>query len=150
MSGKTKPLIFASLLLLVTNPVYAEVYKWVDEDGNVIYGDKPVSKDKADKVEIKKAPKQDASIKERQKKQQKLLNVLQDERDEKIAAEEEEQKRIAEQEQECTRVRKELNEMKRASFLYEETDDPNNPKIISDEEREAEQERYENFLNENC
>jgi hypothetical protein len=37
-----KQLIFSLLLSLCLTPVYAKVYKWVDEEGNVQYGDRPV------------------------------------------------------------------------------------------------------------
>jgi len=43
----------------------------------------------------------------------------------------------------CADARRELQEIKDASYLYRETDDPNNPAIITDEEREAEQLKYE-------
>lgn len=64
---------------------------------------------------------------------------MQEERDEKFAAE-----------QECSRVRKELKKIKEASFFHEDTDDPYNPKIVSDEERKAEENKYQDYLKDIC
>jgi hypothetical protein len=41
-----------SLYILLQTPVSAEIYKWVDEDGQVHYGDQPVGSD-AEKVNIR-------------------------------------------------------------------------------------------------
>jgi uncharacterized protein DUF4124 len=137
------------LFIFQINIAYSEVYKWTDENGKTIYGDRPVSSD-ADKIKIKKRPKQDQHYQKRYKKQQKLLEVMQEERDEKIALKNEELEKKKKQEQQCAKLKKELLEAKNAGFLYEETDDPDNPRIYSDEERKAEQNIYEEYINENC
>ncbi len=62
----------------------AEVYKWIDENGKVVYGDKPTSSD-ASKIKIKKAPVQDSVVQQRNEKQNKLLDVIQEEREERNA-----------------------------------------------------------------
>ncbi len=46
-------IITASLCLILQTPSYAGVYKWVDQDGQVHYGDKPANPD-ADKISIRK------------------------------------------------------------------------------------------------
>ncbi|MGB1799999.1 MAG: DUF4124 domain-containing protein, partial [Gammaproteobacteria bacterium] len=75
-------LFFFCFILL--NSAHAEVYKWIDENGKTVYGDKPVSEN-ANVVEIKKKPAPDETYQKRIEKQQKLLDVMQDERAEKIA-----------------------------------------------------------------
>ena len=42
------------LLLLIAIPLasFAEIYKWIDADGHVHYGDAPKEKDKAEKVAL--------------------------------------------------------------------------------------------------
>ncbi|MCZ6802661.1 MAG: DUF4124 domain-containing protein [Proteobacteria bacterium] len=137
-----------TIQLFCLNTAYSEVYKWTDEDGKVVYGDKPASNN-ADKIIIKNTtPKQDKHFQERQKKQQKLLDVLQEERNEKIALKKEEKEK--KEKQKCAEIRKELQETKNASHLYEKTDDPNNPKIVSDERRKIVEEKYKNYIKENC
>lgn len=41
------------LLLLVSSPVSAAIYKWTDSDGNVHFGDKPVDQSSATELKIK-------------------------------------------------------------------------------------------------
>lgn len=50
-----KNLVFFSILLtqLFIGVVNAEVYKWVDSDGNVHFGDRPDENTKAEKIDIK-------------------------------------------------------------------------------------------------
>lgn len=150
MLGKFSINILIIFQLIMSPSAVAGVYKWVDEDGNVIYSDKPVSGKDADQVTIRKAPEQDRHSKERYKKRQRLLDVLQEERNEKITAAREKRKKLAEQEQKCSALRKKLAKLKQASALYEKTDDPNNPKILTDEERKAAEEKYRQYLAENC
>lgn len=141
-------LLFFCFFLQI-NIAYSEVYKWKDENGKTVYGDKPLSEN-ADVIKIRKKPTADKSYLERIEKQQKLLDVMQDERDEKLAKEKEEQEKKEQQQQQCAELRKELQETKNASMLYEETDDPDNPRILSDKERQAEEEKYKKYIKENC
>ncbi len=137
------------LFLTYLNTSWSEVYKWIDEDGKVVYGDKPASSN-ADKIKIKNAPAKDENYQERYKKQQKLLDVMQEERDEKIALIKEEKEKKEKQKLKCAGIIKELQGLKDAGFLYEETDDPYNPKIVSDEQRKIEEAKYEKYIKENC
>jgi hypothetical protein len=137
------------LFLFCGSHTNAEVYKWIDENGKVVYGDNPTSTD-ADKIKIKSAPVQDPAVQGRNERQNKLLNVMQQERDERNALKEEEKGKKEEQMKICANARRELQEIKDASYLYRETDDPNNPAIITDEEREAEQLKYEKYIKKNC
>ena len=139
------------LLQLIMSPVLAaDVYKWIDENGNVVYGDKPVSKKDAGKVKIKQTAGQEAFSKERYEKRQRLLDVLEEERDEKITAAQENKKKQAKQKETCARLKTELTRLKQAGVLYKKTDDPKNPKIFTEEEKQAEEEKYRNYLDKNC
>jgi len=144
-----KTLLLIIFFLIQAIAVHAEVYKWIDEDGKIVYGDKPAS-DNSDKININKTPKQDNDYQKRYKKQQKLLEVMQEERDEKIALKKEENEKKEKQEQQCAELRKELQETKNARLVYKETDDPTNPRVYTDEERKAEEEKFEKYIKENC
>jgi uncharacterized protein DUF4124 len=144
-----KVLLFISLFLLQINTAWSEVYKWIDENGKTVYGDKPVSNN-ADKIKIQHPPKQDKHYLERYKKQQKLLNVMQEERDEKITVQKEENEKKEEQKLKCAGLIKELQEMKNSRLLYKDTGDPDNPKIYSEEERNTEERKYEKYIKQNC
>ena len=142
-------ILFLLTQLFYLNTAWSDVYKWIDADGKVVYGDKPVSEN-ADKIKINNAPKQDAESIQRLEKQQKLLDVMQEERDEKITLKKKEQEKKVQLKQYCAKASKKLQEIIDAGFLYEKTDDPYNPKIISDEERKIEKEKYEKYIKENC
>ena len=43
-------ILFISLMAILAGPVLAEVYKWVDEQGNVHFGDKPKDRELAEKL----------------------------------------------------------------------------------------------------
>lgn len=135
--------------LLYFNTAFSEVYKWVDADGKVVYGDKPAT-DNAEKIKIKNAPEKNQQDQERVKKQQKLLNIIQEERDEKISLKKEEKEKKDQQKLKCAESIKKLQETKDASFLYEKTDDRDNPIFLSDEERKIEEENYEKHIKKNC
>lgn len=142
-------ILFFSSPLLYSNTAFSEVYKWVDDDGEVFYGDKPDT-DNAEKIKIKNTPEKDQQYQERLKKQQKLLNVIQEERDEKISLKKEENENKELQKLKCTEIVKELQEIKDANFLYEKTDITNNPRFLSDEEREYRVEKYEKYIQKYC
>ena len=144
--GKYFIIIF--FLFCVSN-ANSEVYKRIDENGKIVYGDKPTSSD-ADKIKIKSAPVQDPVVQGRNEKQNKLLNVMQQERDERNVLKKEEKGKKEEQMKICAEARKALQEIKDASFLYRPTNDPNNPVIITDEERKAEKLNYEKYIKKNC
>jgi len=127
----------------------AEVYKWIDENGKIVYGDKPISSD-ASKIKIKRAPVQDPVLQQRNERQNKLLDVMKQERDERDALKKEEKEEKDKQKKMCEDARKELQEIKDASFLYQKTDDPNNPIIMSDQERKVEELRFEKYIKKNC
>lgn len=145
----SKIILLITLFFLQINIVYSEVYKWIGEDGKTIYSDKTTSNN-AEKIKIKKSSKQDKQYQQRYKKQQKLLNVMQEEREEKIALKKEAQEKKRKQKIKCAGIIKELQEMKDAGLFYEKTEDPYNPKIYTDEERKAEEEKYAKYIKENC
>ncbi len=137
------------LLSMLASPANAEVYKWTDERGNVVYGDKPQSSE-AKQVIIKKSPGADSDYNERLMKRKKILDVFQEERQEKKEQQQQAAAEKAERQKECTRLIAELQDMQSASYLYEDTDDPLNPRIVSDQERQQEEKKYQDYIDKNC
>lgn len=129
--------------------VVAEIYKWTDDNGNVVYGDKPDSS-KAKTIKIKKAPPTDQKYQQRLDKRQRLLDTMDDEREARLAEEKQMAEREALQEERCKRVQADLTRMQSASYLYEETNDPFNPTILTDAQRKQKQQKYRKYLDENC
>ncbi|MEQ8937161.1 MAG: hypothetical protein RLT30_00510, partial [Gammaproteobacteria bacterium] len=102
------------------------------------------------KIIIKKAPPTDQKYQQRLDKRQRLLETMDDEREARLAEEKQMAERKALQEERCKRVQADLTRMQSASYLYEETDDPLNPTILSDAQRKEEQQKYRKYLDENC
>lgn len=123
------------LMIAVTHAV--EIYKWIDEKGNVHYGDLP-SDQTAEKIDIKNSTGVDPAYQYQLDKQTRLLEILNEERQErkenKVKIKLENEKRKAN----CILAKKYLDETKNASFLFQRTDDPLNPRILSHAERAKE------------
>jgi len=156
-SGPFKPNFYLSLpcrlVFLITclaaTSLSAEVYKWVDEKGKTHYSDKPVNEN-AETVEIKKTPALDAGHKSRVEKQRRLLKVLDEERQETKQQKAEAKAEKLKRKTNCAKARKELQEIKSASFLYKESSDPRNPLVYSDAERSKFTEDAENAVQHWC
>lgn len=147
--GVFTKLLTVILSVFIMDSLCAEIYKWVDKEGKVIYGDKPESEN-VDEIKIRKVSEQDSATQERHKEQDKLLGIMQEERDEKNALKKKEKQKKQEQRRLCAKAGRKLQKIKDAALLYEKTDDPNNPRIFSDKERQVEEIKYEKFIGENC
>jgi len=96
-------IIFLLILLLSSTIVYAQVYKWVDENGNTQYGDQPLYSEATDnekKLKIRSAPPSTANsqsnVSTSQSDEKDEFNNRRDERlanQSKMLAQEEENKR---------------------------------------------------------
>ncbi|MFQ5658853.1 MAG: DUF4124 domain-containing protein [Gammaproteobacteria bacterium] len=142
------------LYLLITSfthtpPVSAEIYKWTDRDGYVHYGDHPTNT-AAEKIKIKKAPGHNSGLQQRLEKQRRLLEIYDEDRQEKkinqANAREEKKKREAN----CVLAKKNLKETRNASFLYEDSGDASKPHILSDQERTRVESRAELYIKQWC
>lgn len=125
------------LVLMLTVPhASAEVYKWVDADGKVHYGDRRSEAGvDAHELEIAPAPSTDAALHERSVRRRRLLQAFEAERAEReqAAAEEAEQERALAQK--CARVARDLVGYERANVVY--TRDESGARVyLNDEQRE--------------
>ncbi|MGI9304540.1 MAG: DUF4124 domain-containing protein [Gammaproteobacteria bacterium] len=127
---------FAVILLVATACVDAkQVYKWTDSEGNVHYGDRPNGA-ASEQIEVKSsdtaAP--SASEAQRRERQNRLLQIYDEERREaREAAEKEKQnKEIAKRN--CNVARDHLAQIQDASYLYR-LDDKGERVAYTDEER---------------
>lgn len=128
---KALPILFsimATLALFAFHPVlYAEVYKWVDEDGRVHYGDRPASKS-ATQMDIKNQPAPTASegdwqtIKQRQ---QKYLEYLEDERKDRDEVKAKQAAEKAERQKLCDEATQYHQRLMTNRLFYREDEDGN-------------------------
>ncbi|MCW8935994.1 MAG: DUF4124 domain-containing protein [Gammaproteobacteria bacterium] len=124
-------IIFA--LLLNSATVYAEIYKWVDEQGKVHYGDKPISDSTEMDINISKK----GHIKinnNREQKRQKLLESYADDQEREDKEKEKLKKKKEKHERNCILSIDKLKQYERASSIYN-LDKEGKRVTISSEER---------------
>lgn len=140
-----------TMLLMYANPdtVIAEVYKWVDENGRIHYGDKP-GNTKSTKLDIKENHKVNDHDLMRELRRQRLLDVMDEERQEKIKQQELSSQQARENKINCDRAKNRLVSMEKSSYLMEKTSDPYNPRILSNAERVAATDEAQKAVNYWC
>lgn len=119
-------------------PVHAGgVYKWLDADGNVHFGDQPTEGNAAQIPQPKTQVPADSAYQERLQRQKQYLDARQEEREQakQKAAEAKVQK--AERQAKCQKAKEQLAYLQAHSRLY--TDLPNGERrYLTGEERDAE------------
>ncbi len=146
-------LLFATLLLL-SQAVSGGIYRWVDENGRVHFSDRPVAEE-AEQVEIRNSTPpssgreaRPATADERRVKQQKLLDVYRQEREEKAEARKKARQEEAEREKRCAYARDRLQRY-RVSRIYEPQADGGR-RFFSDAERETAIANLEKQVRQSC
>lgn len=118
MADLHKSLIWIFLVVL-TAPVQAGVYKWVDENGRVHYGDKPISQN-ADEVRIKDqyGSGQSDQPASRYEMQQRFLRAREEDRNEKKRAKADAKRKQAEATLRCEQAKREYKKYRHAGSVY--------------------------------
>jgi len=136
------------------NAVAADnVYKWLDKNGKVHFGDRPPPDASASEaLDIKSLPKasDDApSDTERRARQRRLLDSFEHDRAEKKHARAEDKERRKAQALKCLHAKDDLDQMRQASYLYDLN--AAGEKIIqSAAERQQATLRLEKLIKKNC
>ncbi len=128
-------------LCLCSFNLSAGVYRWVDENGRVQFGDRPPQTADVKEVKIKSTPKPTSSASDqkattpasRLEKQQRLLDAFREEREAKQQKIRERDKKKAKKKQNCTYARDQLRVYKNSSSLYDLNSDGTR-RTLSDEE----------------
>ena len=132
------PYLLLALIFLASLSVQADVYRWVDKDGAIHFGDKPANKQSAEKVEIKtNVGTNNQSQGNRLRKQQHLLSVMDEERkiNEQKQAKEKKDKQVVISN--CKSAQTTLNYYLRSGVLFN-VDESGNKTYLSDQQREEE------------
>ena len=140
-----RSLLIALLVILVACvilPAYgAEIYKWVDENGKVHFGDRPpANAEGSQEIEVKTAPvtdHRDPTDAQRRERRRRLLESFENERAEKKQAAAEEKERKKKNARQCTVAKHNLDLIKRAGYIYD-LDESGEKVIYSDEEKDKE------------
>ena len=154
ITGNQKPVfIYSCLLLLFFTPLAnAEIYKWTDENGRTHYGDKPGAEStevieyqagQAEQIEAGR------SWQEIQQDQEKVLNYLEEAREERQQVRQEKSNRLQQQKQNCQEAEDYRREYTSAPRYYREGKH-GKPEFISQDEIDAEVEKAESYLKKNC
>lgn len=141
-------IVIICVLFLSPAYSYAEIYKWVDDQGNVHYGDKPVTNSKEIDVNISKQG--HIKINEsREEKRQKLLESYADDQQREDKEKEKKQKKKKKHQRNCIRSKDRLKHYERASSLYN-LDKEGKRITVSTEERIKKTNDLRNKINKYC
>ena len=137
-------------LTLVGTPALAEVYKWVDAEGNVHYGDRPPSSgQEPQSLSLPSAPDRDSDHGERSLKQRRLLEAFEAERADQERVETEAAEAKRERAHDCEQARRTLANFERANIVY--TTDENGARVyMSDEERRGAAANAKEWIRKHC
>jgi hypothetical protein len=149
--GGEATVVVMTLWLLASAPGYAEIYKWVDEDGVVHYGDRRPDQ-AAETVDIQAAPPEDsAQATDRNRQVNEALRIVTDSRERREASERERDEAIADRQRhqaQCGNLLEHRNKLEGGGFFYRKSDQDRN--ALSDEEIVAEIAKLNHKLLENC
>ncbi|HVL01185.1 MAG TPA: DUF4124 domain-containing protein [Dongiaceae bacterium] len=121
--------VLAAVINFSTLPAQAEVYRWVDAEGRVHFGDSAPKGQKAETLEMPEAdkpasPTGDAFSDEvMRQRQDKLSRVLEEERLEKERAQADVKQKAAEKEAYCERFKNRMERLEASSQVYSENKD---------------------------
>ena len=111
-------LLLVSLFFLVLNLAHAEIYKWVDENGQVHFSQHPPANQDANRVEPKIDIHENSSSSKRQQEMQRWLNAEEAEQHQVKKKKYENRQKENKQQQQCANARDLLKQYKEATGLY--------------------------------
>lgn len=114
--------------------VAAGIYKWVDQQGKVHYGDRPTGSD-AQAIRLKEAPKVGSLHSGREEKRDRLLQVFEEQRQERREQAATQKKEKEERQRNCNLAKDQLRNYETAGYIYEL--DKKGDKVILDEAKHA-------------
>ena len=142
------------LLIFISQIVAAEIYKWVDANGKVHFGDRPGNSNAVEiNIEEEKV-KKNSNIEEdealtRDEKRQRILDVMNEDREERNKLEEEENLQRKNKKIKCAQLRDKLRNVERAAGVY--SLDENGDRIfLSKKDRGDSESNLKKAIDKNC
>ena len=149
--GGKATVVVMTLWLLATGLAHAEIYKWVDENGVVHYGDRRPDQ-AAETVDVEAAPPADSvQATDRNRQVNEALRILTDSRERRETSERERDEAVAQSQRhqaQCQNLLERRNKLEEGGFFYRKSDQNRN--ALSDEEILAEIAKLNHELLENC
>ena len=139
------------LLCLLTTPIlHAGTYRWVDENGQTHFGDRPPANAASDEITLSApALSSDPAARERKQRVNEFLEQNQRERAERNKVEAEREARAAKQEARCQALRARLKYLKSVSGIYRLNSEGERV-FINDEENERFREEFRARVQREC
>ena len=141
------PMLIAALALTLS--AQAQVYKWVDKDGKVIYSDKPPPTDKGKELKVPQAPAAADSQAKSAVERDKALEKSRTEARDKAKAADEAAKRARTSGEGCERARETLRGLEQGG-RFARTNEKGERVILDDEQLAAEKARAEKSVSDLC
>ncbi|MBT8447703.1 MAG: DUF4124 domain-containing protein [Gammaproteobacteria bacterium] len=139
----------ALVIMVAVSPLTAaEIYKWVDEDGNVQFSSRKPPDQAVDKVEVKYAK----PVPEAQEKLDNILEADKEaraERKEREAEAEQAAKKRAIKKDNCKRARANLAELQQSVRIYHTSEDGGRVRV-GEEQRQADMARMQDVIDRDC
>ncbi|MEQ8185051.1 DUF4124 domain-containing protein [Marinobacter salarius] len=138
------------LCFLVTPITQAGTYRWVDENGQTHFGDRPPANAASDEVELKApAPSSDADARARKERMNEFLEQTEQERAERNEAKAQQEAKAAKHEAMCESLRARLKYIKSVSGIYRLNNDGERV-FVDDEENERIRQEFRTKVQNEC
>ena len=129
------------LCLLITPITQAGTYRWVDENGQTHFGDRPPVNAASDEVTLKApAPSSDTDARARKQRMNEFLEQTEQERAERNEAKAQQEAKAAKHEAMCESLRARLKYMKSVSGIYRLNNDGERVFVDDEENKRIRQE----------
>lgn len=125
-------------LLSITSAASGEIFKWVDEQGNTHYGDKPSADTSVTQLNIpeQQSNKVSPDAQDRDERRRRLADVLQEDRLKKKEEKKQAFEQKAQLDQKCVYAKDQLRRYEDSGYLYQ-LDKDGNRVPLPDEQRTA-------------
>lgn len=138
----------AALCVLLAGGLHAGVYKWVDEQGRVHFGDRPPA-EQGEPVDLPASPPPSAPPSDSVPDRGRLLRMYEQERQDKQRKQAEQATADAERRRECDRTARTLRLYQRVGPLYDTLEDGSR-RYLDGAEKDAEMAKLRGLLNKHC
>lgn len=126
---------FLVITVFLALPAQAEIYKWLDEKGNVHYGDKPVANSEQIVIPEQTNVQSRPGKEEREERRKRLLEAFAEDRADKKEQQAKQQKQKQKLNRQCVIARDKLKTYQKSRRLYD-LDEQGERMILSDNARQ--------------
>ena len=142
--------LIALLCLVAATPAFAGAYRWVDENGQTHFGDRPPSHATSKEIQLDSTPPEvDTAAHERKRQMNEFLEQTEKERAERNAARAQQEARAARQQAHCESLQARLKYLNRVSGIYHLNSEGERV-FVDDEENERIRREFRARVREEC